>query len=272
MMPIMRAAHHVVAVVDRLAGADAVEQRDVLQVVGVWPWTWRAGCVQLVSPVMRSCSRSQRPLRAEDQARILVVAVVDGAAEGVDAHALGEVVDHGVMVEDAAVNLAVQRGAAAHAIAAHAARRCAAPSSNGPDCGSASAARRRRRASGNGTGCWPGIRPPSCRGGAGTARRAAAATFPGWRRCRRWRRRARAASSPDIPGMVAALQPGDQTRPFWRASSHGLARRWMPTGSMACGFSTKTCLPASIAALAWNEWNLAALAMITTSEDSITCL
>ena len=46
--------------------------------------------------------------------------------------------------------------------------------------------------------------------------------------------------------------------------------RRTPTGSMPCGFSTKTCLPERIAASAYIGWNFDAQAISTTSTLSIT--
>ena len=61
-------------------------------------------------------------------------------------------------------------------------------------------------------------------------------------------------------------------RPFSLARSQAACIRRQPTGSMACGFSTKTCLPALMAASAYMGWNFEAQAISTTSAASITFL
>ena len=60
--------------------------------------------------------------------------------------------------------------------------------------------------------------------------------------------------------------------PFFLANSHAAATCLRPAGSMAWGFSTKTCLPASMAAFVWSGWNLPAFAMSTASALSMTPL
>src|SRR5450755_561535 len=111
------AAHHVVTAIDRLAGSDAVKQSDVLQVVGVHlRFRTRVCPVSLAGDL--ELEQIAAAFRAQNQAGILVIAVVDRAAESVDAHTFGKIVDYRMMVEHAAVDLAVKCGSAYHAMAA----------------------------------------------------------------------------------------------------------------------------------------------------------
>ena len=73
-------------------------------------------------------------------------------------------------------------------------------------------------------------------------------------------------------GWKRLCKPESTERFFVFASSQAAFTILIPAGSMACGFSTNTCLPASMAAFMCSGWNLAALAISTTSERSITFL
>ena len=76
-----------------------------------------------------------------------------------------------------------------------------------------------------------------------------------------------------VARVVAAVQAGDQAQALlpWPGRRPSCIV-FIPAGSMPCGFSTNTCLPAWIAVRAWSGWNLAALAITTTSDASITLL
>ena len=141
------------------------------------------------------------------------------------------------------------------------------PSWRGPGCAPATAARRRRRASGSGTGCCTGIPPrsrPGWRGYEHVGR--AQEVLLRWPRRRRWRRRGCAGWSPGSRGDSGSAGRRGRSGSSACASSQAARTTLMPAGSMACGFSTNTCLPASMAAITCIGWNLAALAMSTTSD------
>ena len=94
--------------------------------------------------------------------------------------------------------------------------------------------------------------------------RARRGTFPGWPRCRRWRRRAPASSSPAPRDRTAsrARRPGSA---LFLRSSPAAMDIFSPGMSRPCGFSQKTCLPASTAALSITGMKCDAGAISTTS-------
>ena len=77
---------------------------------------------------------------------------------------------------------------------------------------------------------------------------------------------------PDIRDRSGCASPDITLSFFCLANSQAAVTCRTPTGSMACGFSTKTCLPASMAARRYTGWYFAEQAISTTSTLSITCL
>ena len=102
----LRAIDHVVAVIDRTAGSNRVEQRDVFEIVGaVFRFFARVLPVGLAGdPQVEEITAALRP---DQQARILVVAVRNGPADRVNSHSAGHLVNDRMMVEDVSVDLAV---------------------------------------------------------------------------------------------------------------------------------------------------------------------
>ena len=190
---------------------------------------------------------SALPLLPKMMLEVLVVAAGRGPAEGVDPHAVGELVDDRMMVEHVAVDRLESSRTARPGRGTSRGPGCASPNWPGRGCARATGGRRRPRASGNGTACCTAT---------------GARTSPGLRSMMTYGARRKFSSMDDdvadgavvdslhglgVARVVAALQAGDEAQALlsWPGRRPSASSSSRPGRCRGASRRTRACRPGS---------------------------